>query len=76
MEIKAKMCLIRYSPQQVIELIKDGIVTTQEVIDSGVEHSFFTNILSDYLYRDRLVKRQLKHDALADTLVMNRRRDD
>ena len=43
-----------YGPYEIIELLEQGIVTTKEVEDSGIAHTFFTSILSDYLFHTRM----------------------
>lgn len=49
MDIKVNIDFSGYSPQQIIKMIEDGIVTRREVVHSGIAHSFFTPILASYL---------------------------
>ena len=67
--VQFKLDLSGYSPRQLIELIEEGAVSRQEVVDSKIEHKFFTTILSDYL-------RTKGYQELNDTVICGRRSGD
>jgi hypothetical protein len=50
MSVKTQITLDKYNPHQIIQFIKDGIITLDEVIASGVAHRCFSNTLSDYIW--------------------------
>ena len=49
-EIKYKLDLSRYSPQDIIDWHKQGILTMQEIIESGRMNSEFGDTLKNYVY--------------------------
>jgi len=49
MNIKIKLDLSRYSLDEIISLVKDGIITAAEVRESGVMSSFFNKDLERFI---------------------------
>ena len=60
--IKIEIDLSGYKPQQIIELLEQGIVTVKEVEESGAVYRFFSDLLPDYL-------RAASYNALDDTVI-------
>ena len=63
MQVVTNIDFSSYSHQQIIDFIEDGLVTVQEVDDSGVAFKFFGNTLHDYL-------RVARRDRLEDTIAI------
>lgn len=63
MQVVTNIDFSSYSLQQIIDFIEDGLVTVQEVDDSGVAFKFFGNTLHDYLQVARC-------DRLEDTIAI------
>lgn len=59
--VSVKINLDRYSPGQIIELCEEGVITVQEIVDSGVQDRMFTDELSDFI---REKKREEKTTVL------------
>ena len=51
MDIQMKLDLSRYTADEIISLIEDGLVTTQEVRDSGVIPTFFDDKLDKFILK-------------------------
>lgn len=67
--VLTQISLYHYGSKDIINLVKDKIVTREEVIASGVIESMFTHELSDYIY-----PRDLHHEEVTKTL--DRRAED
>ena len=67
--VKTKMKLHKFACKQIIDFVQKGILTREEVIDSGVIESMFTHELRDYIYPRGL------HEAEV-TEILNRRYED
>ena len=47
--IECKIDFTIYSPYEIIDLHQQGLVSLQEIVDSKVAFTFFTDILHDYI---------------------------
>jgi len=50
MEIKIKFCLDRYNPLDIIDWVESGILTLDEVVESKVVYSKFSDVLEKYIH--------------------------
>lgn len=58
MDIQIKLDLSMYSIEQIIDFIDKDIITVEEVEESGVAFTFFTDVLHDYIRQIKRVKEQ------------------
>ena len=66
--ITVKINLDLYSPSQIISMHIDGVITLDEIIDSGRANSCFTTDLKDYINTVRPERRTVGSDD--DTLII------
>ncbi len=63
MNIKIKLDLNQYSSDVIIDLVKDGIITTKEVRESGVVSTFFNDDLEKFLCQHEREKKCQKKSS-------------
>lgn len=69
MSIQVELSLATYSQEEIIEFIENGVVSLDEVVESGVAHTFFTNSLLEYI-RQALKKQELNElDEQEPTII-------
>jgi len=49
MNIQIKLDLYRYTVNEIISLVEDGVITVKEVRESGIVSTFFNNSLEKFL---------------------------
>lgn len=54
MRVSVEINLDRYNSEEIIEMIKQGVVTLQEVEDSGRVSTLFNSDLEEYLWNRRI----------------------
>lgn len=66
-EVKCTLDLGPYGPDEIIDWHKQGILTLEEIIDSGRMWSEFGDTLKNYVYECTSMRRAKEHYAMEKT---------